>query len=410
MYLEHFGLRAFPFGTTPDPRFYYPSVKHKEALACLLYAVEQRKGFALITGEVGAGKSMLCRAALERLGEGVQAAVITHPSLDATELCQAVCSELKLPTGGGKIELLGNLRDCLLARRDQGGNVILILDEAQDFSHEVLEEVRLLGNLETTREKLLQIILVGQPELRRMMATRRMRPLDQRVAVRFHLEALSPTEVSAYIDHRLHVAGALDNGIFDADAKLEVFNGSRGVPRLTNIICDDALLSAYVEDERTVTQDTVSRVIAERESYYDTSGEPADEPAAVAAEKTAVSPRAPAAEPAEPRFVVWHGGAPCGSFALGEGAEVVIGRDSSQCDFAVPDGMVSRRHCLIFSRDGEIIVEDVGSTNGTYVNGKRVERCNIERGDVVRVGACVVSSLAGVPSGAQEAETTVESV
>ena len=269
MYLEHFRLKEFPFTTAPDPRFFYPTAKHREALACLLYAVEQRKGFALISGEVGAGKTMLCRAALDRLCDKAVTALIVHTSLSPKQFLQAICSELHLDTKGQtKIGLINAFKDFLFERKQQGQTVVLIVDEAQGLSPKVLEEVRLLGNLETSSEKLVQVILVGQPELRRLIGTHQLRQLEQRIAVKFHLGALSWSDVDAYIDHRLRTAGSWAGDVFDDGAKLEVFRASGGVPRLINIICDQALLQAYVNDEHTVSGGTVRRVILEREGYY----------------------------------------------------------------------------------------------------------------------------------------------
>ena len=269
MYLEHFGLKAFPFSTAPDPRFYYPSAKHREALACLLYAVEQRKGFALITGEVGSGKSMLCRAALARLGESVEAAMVAHTSLSPEEFIRAAIAEFGIEESGkSKVQLLREFRDFLVAAHRRGRGVVLIVDEAQDLSPQTLEEVRLLGNLETATDKLVQIVLVGQPELRRMIGTYALRQLDQRIAVKFHLGNLTYKDVDAYIEHRMRIAGAPDASVFDADAKFEIFKASGGVPRLINVTCDQALLQAYVQDERKVSAETARRVVSEREGYY----------------------------------------------------------------------------------------------------------------------------------------------
>lgn len=269
MYLEHFGLGEYPFSTSPDPRYYYPSAKHREALACLLYAVEQRKGFALVTGEVGAGKTMLCRAALERFGDAVEPVSLVHTSLSPTEFLQAVGAELGLEVGGkGRVELLAAIRDALQDRRRRRRISVLIVDEAQDLSLDVLEEVRLLGNLETSTEKLLQILLVGQPELRRLIGTVRMRPLDQRMAVKFHLGTLSAPDVDSYIEHRLRVAGGQGLRLFTDGAKAAVARASGGVPRVVNVMCDHALLQAFARDDAEVTEDTVGRVVAEMEGYY----------------------------------------------------------------------------------------------------------------------------------------------
>ena len=269
MYLEHFRLKAHPFSTAPDPRYYYPSAKHREALACLLYAIEQKKGFALVTGEVGSGKSMLCRAALERLGDSVDTAMMVHTSLSPNQFIRAAIAEFGIEESGrSKVQLVRELRDFLTAGRRQGRSAVLIVDEAQDLSPETLEEVRLLGNLETSTDKLLQIILVGQPELRRLIGTYRLRQLDQRITVKFHLGTLPYKDVDAYIEHRLRVAGAPAPGVFEPDAKFEVFKASGGVPRLINVTCDQALLQAYVQDQHVITVETARRVIKEREGYY----------------------------------------------------------------------------------------------------------------------------------------------
>jgi general secretion pathway protein A len=270
MYLEHFGLEVYPFGTSPDPRFFYPSAKHKEALACLIYAVEQRKGFALITGEVGAGKSMLCRAAFAEFGDHVLTALVTHTSLSPKQFFQAVCAEFNIPyRNRSKIELIHAIKALLENQRNQQRNVVLIVDEAQNLSIAVLEEVRMLGNLEAAHEKLIQIILVGQPELRQAIGTQELRQLNQRLAVKFHLGALSLQDVAAYVDHRVRIAGRdSDISLFDDDAKRKLYDYTQGVPRLVNVTCDQALLQAYVSDHPRVTFEIMRQVVSETEGYY----------------------------------------------------------------------------------------------------------------------------------------------
>lgn len=269
MYLDHFGLKAFPFNTTPDPRFFYPSAKHREALACLLYTVEQRKGFALVSGEVGAGKSMLCRAALERFGDDVDTALIVHTSLTPKQFCQAICAELGITLKGkSKFQLIQDIKAYVLDRHRTSRRVVLMVDEAQNLKRDVLEEVRLLGNLETASEKLVQILLVGQPELRRLIGSPELRQLDQRITVKFHLGPLSSEDVSGYIDHRVKIAGAVANGLFDTAAKDAVARASGGVPRLVNVTCDQALLEAFVADQNAVGPETIRKVVAEMEGYY----------------------------------------------------------------------------------------------------------------------------------------------
>jgi len=269
MYLEHFGLRAYPFSTTPDPRFYYPSAKHREALACLLYAVEQRKGFALVSGEVGAGKSMLCRAAFERFGADVNTALLVHTSLTAKQFFQAVCVEFGIAVKGkSKFELLRDIKDYLLDQSRINRTAVLIVDEAQNLGRGVLEEVRLLGNLETASEKLIQIVLVGQPELRTIIGAPELRQLNQRITIKFHLGTLSAEDADGYIDHRLRVAGANGDPIFDDDAKARIFRASNGIPRLINVLCDHALLEAFVNGWRSVEETAVRNAIAEMDGYY----------------------------------------------------------------------------------------------------------------------------------------------
>ena len=274
MYLQHFGLRECPFSTDSDPRYYYPTARHREALACLLYAVEQRRGLALVTGEIGAGKTMLCRAALDRFGPAVEPVFLAHSSLSPLEFLQAVCMETGADgSGGSKVELLHELRKLLAARQQEQAIVVLLVDEAQGLAPEVLEEVRLLTNLETAGGKLLQILLVGQPELRSQIAGGGLRALDQRFAVKFHLGPLARREVSEYVDHRLKVAGAANPAdIISEEAKDRVYEASGGIPRLINILCDQALLDAYGRGRDGDTAQSMRRVVDEFEGYYMVDG------------------------------------------------------------------------------------------------------------------------------------------
>lgn len=279
MYLQHFGLKDYPFKTAPDPRYYFPTPKHREALACLMYAVEQRKGFALITGEVGAGKTMLCRKAIGHLGDTVKAAMVWHTLLTPKQFVQAVCAGFGLDCAGkSKVELVQALGEFLEKTRQRNRPAVLIVDEAQDLAPRVLEEIRLLGNMEARGDPLMQIILVGQPEFRRIIGGHSLRQLEQRLALKFHLGPLTWSDVCSYIAHRLKIAGARDGELFDEAATLEVFNNSDGIPRLVNIICDQALLQAYVNDAPTVDAETVRRVIAQREGYYMSREDAGDTP------------------------------------------------------------------------------------------------------------------------------------
>ena len=257
MYTSFFGLNEKPFSITPDPRYLFMSERHGEALAHLVYGVTESGGFIQLTGEVGTGKTTLCRSLLlNRMPGNADVAVVLNPQLSAPEFLEAICEELgiDLPSSSGSIKALINaLNEHLLQAHSEGRRTILIVDEAQNLAPEVLEEVRLLTNLETSKQKLLQIILIGQPELRELLARTDLRQLAQRITGRYHLEPLTREETNQYIEHRLQVAGALGE-VFDAGAKRAVFKLSQGVPRLINVICDRALLGAYSQGVRTVNR------------------------------------------------------------------------------------------------------------------------------------------------------------
>ncbi|MBU1190447.1 MAG: AAA family ATPase [Gammaproteobacteria bacterium] len=254
MYCKHFGLDSKPFSISPDPRFLFLSDRHREALAHLLYGVGEGGGFVQLTGEVGTGKTMLCRTLLEQLPDSVDVALILNPKLSGFELVATICDELKVAyprdTQSLKV-LIDHLNHHLLDSHAAGRRTILILDEAQNLSTEVLEQIRLLTNLETAQAKLLQIILIGQPELQTLLARNELRQLAQRITARYHLGSLGREETRTYITHRLRVSGGHAD-LFTPQAMDEVHKLSTGVPRLINVICDRALLGAYVEDKRRV--------------------------------------------------------------------------------------------------------------------------------------------------------------
>ena len=255
MYAAHFGLREPPFAITPDPAYVYLSRHHQEALAHLLYGVGENGGFVQLTGEVGTGKTTLIRALLEQRLENVDVALCLNPRLTVEELLATVCDELGIayPRPAPTLKaLLDALNAHLLQTHAAGRRTVLILDEAQNLSREVLEQIRLLTNLETAKHKLLRIILVGQPELRALLARPDLRQLAQRITARYHLPPLDRRETAAYIDYRLRVAGGRED-LFTRGAQRIVYRHSGGVPRLINIICDRALLGAYGRGARRVT-------------------------------------------------------------------------------------------------------------------------------------------------------------
>ena len=265
MYTSFFGLNEKPFTITPDPRYLFMSERHGEGLAHLVYGVTDSGGFIQLTGEVGTGKTMLVRTLLGQLPSEVDIALILNPQLTALEFLITICEELgaNLPKQQYSAKaLVDALNQHLLNAHSQGRRTILLVDEAQKLSEGVLEQLRLLTNLETAKRKLLQIILIAQPELRDKLAKENMRQLAQRVTGRYHLEPLSNEEALKYIDHRLRVAGALRE-IFEPAAKREVFRLSGGVPRLINVICDRSLLGAYSQESRTISKRLVRKAASE---------------------------------------------------------------------------------------------------------------------------------------------------
>jgi general secretion pathway protein A len=265
MYTSFFGLNEKPFTITPDPRYLFMSERHGEGLAHLVYGVTESGGFIQLTGEVGTGKTTLVRTLLGQIPAEVDIALILNPQLTALEFLLAICEELGVPIPSIKNSskaMVDALNRHLLDAHSRGRRVILLIDEAQNLSEGVLEQLRLLTNLETARQKLLQIILIAQPELREKLSQDSLRQLAQRITGRYHLEPLSREEASKYIDHRLRVAGALTE-IFTPAAKQEVYRMSGGVPRVMNVICDRALLGAYSRETRVIDKDLVRKAAGE---------------------------------------------------------------------------------------------------------------------------------------------------
>jgi general secretion pathway protein A len=248
MYQEFYGLDAPPFNITPDPRYLFYSQRHREAFEHILFGISQRTGFIQITGDVGTGKTTLCRAVLERLDKGYATALILNPVMTGIQLLRSILRELDLnDRGNDRVRLIDRLNRFLLDRAEAEEDVVLFVDEAQDMSDELLEQVRLLSNLETDDRKLLQIVLIGQPELRSRLDRDELRQLRQRITVRYHLGPISRQETESYIHHRLRVAGGNGRPTFSPAAIRAIHRHSRGVPRLINAVCDKTLLCGYVE-------------------------------------------------------------------------------------------------------------------------------------------------------------------
>ncbi len=262
MYVSFFNLREQPFNLTPDPRFLFLSPQHEEALSHLLYGIYERKGFIEITGEVGTGKTLLCRTLLERLDASVSTALIFNSYLTDLELLEAILSDFGLTSAEAtRKAYIDTLNQYLLDEFTAGRNAVVIIDETQNMELAVLEQLRMLSNLETDDGKLLQVVLIGQPELRDKLALRDMRQLDQRIAVRYHLHALTLEETRQYVMHRLGVAGGANSVTFKRRAWSCIHRYCRGVPRRINVLCDRVLMTAYVQGSRTITPSIVRQSI-----------------------------------------------------------------------------------------------------------------------------------------------------
>ena len=264
MYKQFYSLTRNPFEISPDPRFYYPTPRHNEVLANLLYGIKKRKGFVVATGEVGTGKTLLLQYLMQWLNKNqIAFSHIFNPRLTVIEFFQYFSSDLGLPSGGkNKSELLIQLNRYLISRYRNGSTTVLIVDEGQLLDWEVLEEIRLLTNLETVQQKLLQIILVGQPELEDKLDSSNLRQLKQRIAFRCRLEPLSQEELRTYVYHRLDVAGASSStaDLFPEAALDRILHYSRGIPRLVNTICESALITGYARQIRSITPEIIDEV------------------------------------------------------------------------------------------------------------------------------------------------------
>lgn len=267
MYESFFALKQKPFTITANPSFLYLSQRHKEALSYLSYGIKERVGFIEITGEVGTGKTTICRTLLNQLDEKTKSAFIFNSNVSESQLMQTIIEDLGIvTTRRGKGALFAELNRFLIEQLMLGNNVVLLIDEAQNLTSKLLEQVRMLSNLEAENQKLIQIVLVGQPELREKLRSPELRQLRQRISVRYHITALTPADVPLYIQHRLSVAGANGAGpTFNAEALNEIYKYSGGIPRLINIVCDKALLLAYVLENRTITPDIIKQSIVEIE-------------------------------------------------------------------------------------------------------------------------------------------------
>jgi type II secretory pathway predicted ATPase ExeA len=377
-YLEHFGLNEQPFGLTPDPEFVYWSKQHARAKAYMESTIWLADGFVVITGEIGSGKTTLLQSFLNELEDDVVYAVVSQTQLTPTEFLQAVLTEFGFkPFEQRKVELLDTLNMFLIEQYSEGKKVVLIVDEAQNLSKKVLEEIRLLSGIETHKEKVLRIILAGQPELKDKLDSPKLKQLMQRVRLRFHIESLDRREMREYIEYRLKVAGREQAGPFTENAFPKIFLYTGGIPRLINTLCDTAMLCAFAEGKTSIDDNDVMVAVEELswQKHESVSGRYAELPQIVL-NVAKVSPLTKIEVRSKGKFLSEH------LFGAGR---AIAGR-SPDNEIHIKSKFVSRRHAQITSNSFGCTIEDLNSTNGILVGNKRVKRHRLRDGDVVVLG------------------------
>jgi general secretion pathway protein A len=384
MYLDLFKLHDLPFRLSPDPEFLYLSKQHARAKAYMESTIWFTDGFVVITGEIGAGKTTLIETFVRELQHDTIVAQIGQTQLSPTAFLQTVLVQFGFsPFHMKKPEVLATLNQFLMEQHEQGRKVLLIIDEAQNLSNRVLEEVRMLSGVETSKEKVLRIILAGQPELNDKLNSHELIQLTQRVRLRFHLAALTKAETSAYIDHRLEVAGSQGRRIFAEETYGKIYDSTGGVPRLINTLCDTCLMAAFARNKESVSLSELEQALTEldwdrvsntsRVLQIDESATDGSGGASGAGGSNIVG-----------RILLASEGKTVIERELKPG-RLVIGRTPDN-DLQIDSKFISRHHCQILTQTDACVIEDLNSTNGIYVKSKRVRRHNLNDGDVVQVG------------------------
>jgi len=382
MYTESFKLKELPFRLSPDPQFLYLSRAHARAKAYMESTIWFTDGFVVITGEIGAGKTTLIESFLRQLDSDVVIAQINQTQVTAVEFLQSVLVQFGFsPFKMKKAELIATINGFLIEQYSAGRKVLLIIDEAQNLSLKVLEEIRLLSGIETTKEKVMRIILAGQPELNEKLDSPELIQLMQRVRLRFHLGTLSNDDMRSYIRHRLDVAGANGREIFAEDTFAEIARYAGGVPRLVNTLCDTAMMAAFNEDRDHVTRKDIAAAIGELQ-WVEFSARTGN-----AAAKRSAGPAPVGDRHARvlAKVVLSADGKTLAELHLVPGRKV-IGRTPDN-DLQIDSKFISRHHCqIITGSDGVSVLEDLNSTNGVVIRGQRVRRYTLRDGDVISLG------------------------
>ena len=384
MYLEPFKLKELPFRLSPDPQFLYLSKQHARAKAYMESTIWFTDGFVVITGEIGSGKTTLIESFLKEVPGDVVVAQIGQTQVSAIDFLRAMLVQFGFsPFKMRKGELIATLNHFLIEQYAAGRKVLLIVDEAQNLSMRVLEEIRMLSGVETTKEKVLRIILAGQPELSNKLDAPSLEQLTQRVRLRFHLQTLSEAETRSYIQHRLDVAGAGDRELFAPDTFAEIFRYCGGVPRLINTLCDTAMMAAYTADRGVVTRADIASAVEELQ-WLEYAARPHRHPPPElpAADGHAAGLRA--AAPVLGHLLVAADGRTVQEVPLRLG-RLIVGRTRDN-DVQIDSRFVSRHHCQVVTTMNSCVIEDLNSTNGIYVKSNRVRRHYLNDGDVVLIG------------------------
>ena len=377
-YLQHFNLSAPPFRLTPDPDFIYWSKQHARAKAYMESTIWLADGFVVITGEIGSGKTTLLQSFLSELDDDVVYAVVSQTQLTPTQFLQAVLTEFGFkPFDKRKVELLDMLNMFLIEQYSNNKKVVLIVDEAQNLSHKVLEEIRLISGIETHKEKVLRIILAGQPELRDTLEMPSLKQLVQRVRLRFHLGALDLREMQQYIAHRLSIAGHEGEDLFVDEAFRTIHRYSGGVPRLINTLCDTALLCAFADDKHIVEEADVHSAIEELNWHEHESSTGRHQQLLDMQQQKASSG-------AVTRIEIFTNGELVAEHSFPQG-RVIVGR-SPDNEIYIESKFVSRHHAQLISDDRGCVIEDLNSTNGVFLGEKQVKKYRLRHGDVVSLG------------------------
>ena len=408
-YLEHFKLREQPFRLTPDPAFVYWSKQHSRAKAYMESTIWLADGFVVITGEIGSGKTTLLQSFLEELDDSVVYAVVSQTQLTATEFLQAALTEFGFkPFDKRKVELLDMLNMFLIEQYANDKKVVLIVDEAQNLSLKVLEEIRMLSNIETHKEKVLRIILAGQPELREKLDSPKLKQLAQRVRLRFHLGALDKQDTAAYIPHRLKVAGAASDNLIAADALDVIYRYTGGVPHLINTLCDTALLCAFADNKPGATVDDVMAAVAELDWQEHESN------TGVFEQLKQIAQRRPGTESHVMQIEVKANGETESIHTFPPG-RVIVGR-SPDNEIYIKSKFVSRHHLQLVCDNEHCIIEDLNSTNGVFIGEAQVKKRELSSGDVITLGVHelvytnIGASIPQQPEGETEFEDTHDDV